>query len=346
VELACASGVATGLSQLLLCVSGYWLKPVATNGKGLRAMRSVLAGRGGDPGSVGFHRWPLLLLAAPAGVATWSGWVGLGDLSGWGLIAPLPGIVDDFEINTAITLPIGVEAYAAYALGAWLSSRPLSPMTRKFAMWSALGSLLLGMLGQVAYHLLINAGYDRAPWQITTLVSCLPVLVLGMGAGLFHLVSRDQGTTTADDNTETQGETDGQDSDRDDQWGRFALEAVQSGDLPDRVDAADQAPSGERGLGEGVLRLDRQRGEWPGDLPAEHRRIDDLQDQADEHVALHRVSKADALRHAFAALGRRDIPAALAWLTERDVTVDRSYAYTVQWQPPRPLAAVSGGEHR
>ncbi|GGQ20849.1 hypothetical protein [Streptosporangium pseudovulgare] len=137
-------------------------------------------------------RWPLLLLALPAGVATWSGWVGLGQKTGFGLVTPLPGIADGFQINTAITLPIGVETYAAYALGTWLSSSPaLSAGTRRFAKWSSIGSLLLGMLGQVAYHLLEVAGYATAPGWIVTVVSCLPVLVLGMGAGLGHMLSRD-----------------------------------------------------------------------------------------------------------------------------------------------------------
>ncbi|GAA3352092.1 hypothetical protein GCM10020366_00030 [Saccharopolyspora gregorii] len=36
---------------------------------------------------------------------------------------PLPGIWSGFEVNTAITLPIGVETYAAYALRVWLSGR-------------------------------------------------------------------------------------------------------------------------------------------------------------------------------------------------------------------------------
>lgn len=133
-------------------------------------------------------RWPLLLLALPAGVATWSGWVGLGEMTGFGVVQPLPGIVDGFHINTAVTLPIGVETYAAYALGAWLNRSPrISESTRRFAKYSAIGSLLLGMLGQVAYHLLEQAGIQAAPWQVTTVVSCLPVLVLGAGAALAHL---------------------------------------------------------------------------------------------------------------------------------------------------------------
>ncbi|TDB78413.1 ABC transporter permease [Micromonospora sp. KC721] len=131
--------------------------------------------------------WPVVLLALPAFVAIWSGWVGLGGLTGFGIVHPLPGIADGFSINTAITLPIGVETYGAYALYVWLSGRVPAPALR-FAKWSALGSLLVGALGQVAYHLLVAAGVTSAPWWITTAVACLPVAVLGMGAALAHLV--------------------------------------------------------------------------------------------------------------------------------------------------------------
>lgn len=138
------------------------------------------------------RRWPLFLLAFPAGVATWSGWVSLGGLTGFGKVHPLPGIADGFTINSAITLPIGVEAYAAYALNAWLTSAPVSDETRKFARTSAIGALVLGMLGQVAFHLLATEKKAHAPWWITTLVACLPVLVLGFGAALAHMLHRDQ----------------------------------------------------------------------------------------------------------------------------------------------------------
>jgi hypothetical protein len=133
--------------------------------------------------------WPVLLLAAPAFVAIWSGWVGLGVLAGFGVVHPLPGIWDDATINSAITLPVGMETYAAYALWVWLTP-DLPTRARKFARWSAIGALALGAAGQVAYHLMVAAGLKSAPWQITTLVSCFPVAVLGMGAALAHLVSR------------------------------------------------------------------------------------------------------------------------------------------------------------
>ena len=131
--------------------------------------------------------WPVVLLAAPAFIAVWSGWVGLGTLTGFGIVHPLPGIADHFSINSAITLPIGVETYAAYALYVALSGR-VPDRARKFAKWSAIASLLAGALGQVAYHLLTESGVTTAPWPVTTAVACLPVAVLGMGAALAHLV--------------------------------------------------------------------------------------------------------------------------------------------------------------
>jgi hypothetical protein len=121
-----------------------------------------------------FRAWPLFLIAAPAAVAVWSGWVGLGELCGFGVIHPLPGIAPSFRLNTAITLPVGVEAYGAYALGAWLV--PGVP------------ELAIGTTGQVIYHLLAAAHASRAPWPVVVLVSCLPVVTLGLATGLTHLL--------------------------------------------------------------------------------------------------------------------------------------------------------------
>jgi len=66
--------------------------------------------------------WPLLVLAAPAAAEVWSGWVGIAQKTGFGLVSPLPGIWSSLHLDTSITLPVGVEAYAAYALRAWLSA--------------------------------------------------------------------------------------------------------------------------------------------------------------------------------------------------------------------------------
>jgi hypothetical protein len=132
------------------------------------------------------RRWPVILLAAPAFVAIWSGWVGVGVLTGFGPVHPLPGIASGFTINSAITLPIGVETYAAYALRVWLAGT--GPVrAQRFAKRSAIAAFVLGGLGQIAYHLMTAAHLTTAPWPITTAVSCLPVVVLGFGAALAHL---------------------------------------------------------------------------------------------------------------------------------------------------------------
>jgi len=136
--------------------------------------------------------WPLLVLAAPAAAEVWTGWVGIAQKTGFGLVSPLPGILPSLHLDTSITLPVGVEAYAAYALRAWLSDgHSISGRTRRFARWSAICSFALGMAGQVAYHLLAQAEAARAPWPVTTIVSCLPVLVLAMGTALAHMLRAD-----------------------------------------------------------------------------------------------------------------------------------------------------------
>jgi hypothetical protein len=113
------------------------------------------------------------------------------------MVAPLPGIWPSLHLDTTITLPVGVEAYAAYALRAWLAREDwISDRTRRFARWSAICSFALGMAGQVAYHLLAQAGAARAPWPVTTLVSCLPVLVLAMGTALAHMLRADAHATS------------------------------------------------------------------------------------------------------------------------------------------------------
>lgn len=136
------------------------------------------------------RRWPLLVIGASAGTAVWSGWVGLGELVGFGVVHPLPGIAEGFTINTAITLPVGVEAYAVYALSVATSTARITRPARRFAWTSSVGALVLGMVGQVIYHLMIADRVTTAPWPVVAAVSCLPVLVLGFASVLWHLAGQ------------------------------------------------------------------------------------------------------------------------------------------------------------
>lgn len=138
------------------------------------------------------YPWPLLLIAAPAAVAIWSGWVGLGELCGFGPVNLLPGVAGGFHLDTAITLPVGIESYGAYALFAWLGLKGASDRTRDFARKSAVGALVLGCLGQVAYHLLAAAHWTAAPWLVVVGVACLPVMTLYFAATLTHLILADR----------------------------------------------------------------------------------------------------------------------------------------------------------
>jgi hypothetical protein len=137
-------------------------------------------------------RWPLLIIALGAFVSIWGGWVGLGELAGFGPVRLLPGIADSFVINSAITLPLGVEAYAAFAMWTWLAPPDalVSRQARRFACWSSIAALGLGVFGQATYHLLVTSGAEHAPGPVVVFVSCLPVLVLGAGAALAHLIHR------------------------------------------------------------------------------------------------------------------------------------------------------------
>jgi hypothetical protein len=136
------------------------------------------------------HLWLLLLIAAPAAVEVWSGWIGLGTLCGFGEIHPLPGIWDGLKINTVLTLPIGMEAYAGFALYVWLASRA-GESVRAFACRSAIGAFILSCLGQMTYHLLAAKDHTRAPSMVVVLVACLPVAVLAFAATLTHLMHAD-----------------------------------------------------------------------------------------------------------------------------------------------------------
>lgn len=138
----------------------------------------------------GSRRWPLVVIGSSPFVAVWSGWVGLGGMTGFGVVRPLPGIWDGLTLDTAITLPIGVEAYAVYAMAVATSPRVMPAGVRRFAWASAAASLFLGMAGQVAFHVMTAHGVTAAPWWVVALVSCLPVLVIFAAAVLWHLTAR------------------------------------------------------------------------------------------------------------------------------------------------------------
>ena len=69
--------------------------PARTTGPAA-ADRSPAAAR---PGRT-VRSWPLLVLAAPAAAEVWSGWVGIAQKTGFGLVSPLPGIWPSLHLDT------------------------------------------------------------------------------------------------------------------------------------------------------------------------------------------------------------------------------------------------------
>src|SRR5690554_4075490 len=132
----------------------------------------------------------ILAISLSAFTAVRGGWVGLGGMAGFGRVNLLPGFVADggwATIDLAITLPIGIEAYAASALYVAVAGL-VRGGGRWFAGSSAGLSLALGAFGQAAYHVLDAQGRTAAPEWIVVFVSVLPVVVLGMAGVLLHLV--------------------------------------------------------------------------------------------------------------------------------------------------------------
>ena len=139
----------------------------------------------------GWHVAAALVIAVPAFLAVWSGWIGLGEMTGWGERNMLPGLVADggwATIHTSITLPIGIEAFGALSMAVWLASRNAGGTLARYAACCTVGSLALGAFGQVSYHVLTAAG-EPAPGWLVGFVAVLPVIVLGASVGLIHLAA-------------------------------------------------------------------------------------------------------------------------------------------------------------
>ena len=59
--------------------------------------------------------WPLLILAAPAAAGVWSGWVGIAEKTGFGLVSPLPGILPSLHASLTIR-PESLSPGASYKI--------------------------------------------------------------------------------------------------------------------------------------------------------------------------------------------------------------------------------------
>jgi hypothetical protein len=136
--------------------------------------------------------WPLLAVGSAAFVALWGGWVGLGAMCGFGKVLLLPGFpwgLGKFSLDTAITLPLSMEAYGSVGLRYWLDPT-LDKQTRNFARNSTFGALGSGFLAQAIYHVMASRHFHTAPAWVTVLVAGVPVAALALCAALHHSAHR------------------------------------------------------------------------------------------------------------------------------------------------------------
>jgi hypothetical protein len=129
--------------------------------------------------------WPILVLALPAFVAIWSGWVDLGRLTGFGVVHPLPGHLGrslDQHGDHVAGRPGGIRVVRAAGVAGRGSLGPCDPVRDVvFPRVSPAGRGRAGHLSPVGVYGPV-ADHDRGVLP--------PVLVLGMGAALYHLAHR------------------------------------------------------------------------------------------------------------------------------------------------------------
>ncbi|MFI5955540.1 DUF2637 domain-containing protein [Cryptosporangium sp. NPDC051539] len=123
----------------------------------------------------------MVVSAASAAVASFSGLRGLADASGW---AP----------ELAWLLPVTVDAYATTSARVWLAASTISPAARRFARTNALGAITVSIAGNAVYHA-AETGLLTITWPIVVAVGAIPAAVLGLTAHLHALRSRPAPTT-------------------------------------------------------------------------------------------------------------------------------------------------------
>lgn len=125
------------------------------------------------------HMWVLAVIAGFALYDVWESWTQVGNKSG-------------FAHGTGWTLTVIVEVYAAYALFGWFGAPGVR--SRRFAMWSAFGVLVLSLIGQGSSVL---AAAAMPPLWLAVFVKDLPVVVLALIAVLIHLRRLDRAESAA-----------------------------------------------------------------------------------------------------------------------------------------------------
>ncbi len=135
------------------------------------------------------------VVAAAAVVASFHAQAGLGELAGW------HASVDLFSLRVSLSwlLPLCVDAYGATATRIAVNSARYSEHTRRHALIHAIAAIVVGVLGNAAYHLLAARVVEigSAQWVLVVGVSIIPPVALGALAHLMALCAGDDAQAQA-----------------------------------------------------------------------------------------------------------------------------------------------------
>ena len=115
----------------------------------------------------------MLIAAASAAVASFTGLRGLALITGW-------------PARLAWLLPVTLDAYAMTSARVWLASTTRARRARRFARANAIGAIAASIAGNATYHS-VTVGLMQITPPIVVLVGAVPAAVLGFTAHLHAL---------------------------------------------------------------------------------------------------------------------------------------------------------------
>lgn len=134
----------------------------------------------------------MLIAAASAAVASFTGLRGLALITGW------PG-------RLAWLLPVTLDAYAMTSARVWLAATTRAKRARRFARANAIGAITVSVAGNATYHA-VTVGLMTISASIIVFVGAVPAAVLGFTAHLHALRSLDETEDVREDEAEDASE--------------------------------------------------------------------------------------------------------------------------------------------
>ena len=129
----------------------------------------------------------MLIAAASAAVASFTGLRGLALITGW-------------PPRLAWLLPVTLDAYAMTSARVWLASTTRARRARRFARANAIGAITASIAGNATYHS-VTVGLMHISPPIVVLVGAVPAAVLGFTAHLHALRTLDGTEDVPEDET-------------------------------------------------------------------------------------------------------------------------------------------------